>query len=60
VKAYKYGILGGIFSFILFILLVMVLRTDNGEGIVIAGTIVLSTVICTCTGIIVEELKNAK
>lgn len=61
-KPLKYGIIGGIFSTILFIFLVMIIRpsaTSIGDMVMI-GTIVLSTIICVCTGIIIEELNNKK
>lgn len=61
-KPLKYGIIGGIFSTILFIFLVMIIRpsaTSIGDMVMI-GTIVHSTIACVCTGIIIEELNNKK
>ncbi|EQB85825.1 hypothetical protein J2Z44_004237 [Clostridium punense] len=61
-KPLKYGIIGGIFSLLLFIFLAMIIRpkaTSIGDMVMI-GTIVLSTIVCVCTGRIIEELNNKK
>lgn len=54
-KALVYGVIGGIVSCILFYVLF------NGIGIrddIVVGTIVLSIVICACTGIVVEKIDT--
>jgi hypothetical protein len=59
-KALIYGIIGGILSFVLLMFLVGIVSMNKGEEIIMAGTIVLSTVICSCTGIIIEKLNKSK
>ena len=54
-KALVYGVIGGIVSCILFSVLF------NGIGLrddIVTGTIVLSIVICACTGIVVEKIDT--
>lgn len=54
-KGVIYGIIGGIFSLVLFLFLNNVVHLGSKIAI---GTIILSTVICGCTGILVEKLNN--
>jgi uncharacterized membrane protein YfcA len=54
-QAIIYGIIGGIFALILFPFLSYAVNLGNDIAI---ATIILSTVISACTGIIVRKLDN--
>jgi uncharacterized membrane protein len=58
VKGLLYGIIGGIYSLFAFMILQNLLRATDTQGIIAVGTIILSTVICCCTGILVESFKS--
>ena len=53
-----YGLYGGAFSFLAFILLQIVFRATDVQGFVLVGTIVLSAVISCCTGILLGLFKD--
>lgn len=57
-KGLIYGIIGGIFSFVAFIILQDLFRATDAQGFIFIGTIILSVIICCCTGILVEMYKN--
>lgn len=59
-KALLYGVCGGLFSFIMILLLQNLLKGTDVQSFIFFGTITLSIIICACTGILVETLKDTK
>lgn len=59
-KGLSYGISGGLFSFLIFMLLQNLLNATDTQGFIFIGTIILSAIICGCTGILVETYKGTK
>lgn len=55
-----YGIAGGIVSLITFTILQILLRATDVQGFILIGTIILSSVICCCTGMLIETFKEKK
>lgn len=53
-----YGIAGGVLSFVIFIILQNLFKATDVQGFILVGTIILSSVICCCTGMLIETLKG--
>jgi RsiW-degrading membrane proteinase PrsW (M82 family) len=50
--------LGGFFAFFLFLILQPIFSSSDTQGFILDATIILSAVICGCTGWIVKTLKG--
>lgn len=48
------GITGGFISFFTFIILQNFLRATDAQGFILIGTVILSAIICCCTGLLIE------
>lgn len=59
-KGLLYTIIGGISSFFAFMILQNLFRATDTQGFIFIGTIILSAVICCCTGILVETYKSKR
>lgn len=59
-KILLYGIIGGLFSFITFMILQNIFKATDAQGHIFIGTIILSIIICACTGILVDVYKSTK
>jgi Na+/melibiose symporter-like transporter len=57
-KGLLYAIIGGIISFFAFMILWKLFGATDEKGYIFIATIILSTVICCCTGILVEACKS--
>ena len=53
-----YGIAGSVLSFVIFIILQNLFKATDVQGFILVGTIILSSVICCCTGMLIETLKG--
>ncbi|SFP74169.1 hypothetical protein [Caldicoprobacter faecalis] len=53
-----YGIAGGVLSFVAFIILQNLLMATDTQGFILIGTVILSTVICCCTGMLIETYRD--
>jgi hypothetical protein len=53
-----YGIYGGVLSYIAFSILQNLTRGTDAQSFIFIGTIILSAVICFCTGMLIETYKN--
>lgn len=53
-----YGIFGGVLSFVIFIILQNLFKATDVQGFILVGTIILSLVICCCTGMLIETIKG--
>ena len=53
-----YGISGGVLSLVTFIILQNLFKATDVQGFILIGTIILSSVICCCTGMLIETIKG--
>lgn len=53
-----YGISGGVLSLVTFIILQNLFKATDVQGFILIGTIILSSVICCCTGMLIEIFKG--
>lgn len=59
-KGLLYGVIGGFFSFFVFVVLQNLMAATDAQGFILIGTIILSAIICACTGILVDAFKNTR
>ncbi len=57
-KALLYGVIGGVLSVIILMILGIIFRAEDSVGAILSGTVLISVVICSCTGIIVDKLNK--
>jgi hypothetical protein len=55
-----YGIIGGFFSMSAFIILQNLLHATDVQGFILIGIIILSIIICCCTGVLVEAYESTR
>lgn len=48
------GITGGFISFFAFVILQNFFRATDAQGFILVGTVILSTIIFCCTGLLIE------
>ncbi|MBU3106509.1 hypothetical protein [Clostridium gasigenes] len=53
-----YGVAGGVSSFSAFIILQKFIRTTDVQGFILIGTVIISSVICCCTGMLIKTRKG--
>lgn len=53
-----YGVIGGLVAFLIFILIQNVLHATDVQGFILVGTITVCTIICACTGCLIEYIKK--
>lgn len=53
-----YGICGGVLSFVAFLVLQNLFSATDVQGFIFVGTVILSTVICCCTGMLIEAYRD--
>lgn len=56
----KYALIGGFLTLLLFLILESVLKAVDVQGFILIATVVLSSIICGCTGLIVKILRSFK
>lgn len=53
----KFGFLGGLASFLLFIILQNITKGTDVQSFILIGVIVISCIICACSAWIVQKIK---
>ncbi|MFU7517760.1 hypothetical protein [Clostridium sp. HCS.1] len=53
-----YGLYGGILSYSAFVILQNLTRGTDAQSFIFIGTIILSAVICFCTGMLIETYQS--
>jgi hypothetical protein len=56
----KYGVTGGVLSLIAFISLQNLFGATDVQGFILVGTIIFSTIICCCTGILIDTYQSER